>query len=166
MSRKRSFPSDSQPLNGVQERCSQAPPLLFTQVNCLHLCSHGWLSPCLRWSIRPTLSQVTNQDHRPQPKVILSDMNVQLGWEGRIKYTQCLGLFNCYFCLLESVLFSSPPSYSCPFFVSLYSGLNSCVKWGIKERQYPNIPKNSWSCLGVVGTGNAWTLSMTALGST
>ena len=42
-------------------------------------------------------------------KAILSDMNIQLSWEGRIKYTQCLGLFNCRFCLLESILFRSPP---------------------------------------------------------
>jgi len=36
---------------GIQEKQSQAPPLPVTQVNCLHLCSHGWFSACLRWSI-------------------------------------------------------------------------------------------------------------------
>ena len=36
ISRKRSFPSGSQPLNGVQERWSQAPALPVTQVGCLH----------------------------------------------------------------------------------------------------------------------------------
>jgi len=41
ISRKRSFPGGSQPLNGVQERCSLAPPLPVTQVNCLHLRSCG-----------------------------------------------------------------------------------------------------------------------------
>ena len=37
-------------------------------------------------------------------KTILSDMNTQFSWEGRIEYTQCLGLFNRQFRLLESVL--------------------------------------------------------------
>jgi len=30
---------------GLRERCSQAPPLPVTQVNCLHLCSQGWAGP-------------------------------------------------------------------------------------------------------------------------
>ena len=50
-SKKRSFPSGSQPLNGVYEGCSQVLPLPVTQLNCLHLCSHSWPSPCLRCSI-------------------------------------------------------------------------------------------------------------------
>jgi len=41
ISNQRSFPSDSQPLHGVQERSSQAAALLVTQLNCLHLCSQG-----------------------------------------------------------------------------------------------------------------------------
>jgi len=49
---KRSFLSGSQPLSGVWERCSQAPPFPVTQLNCLHLCSHGCLSAHLSWSIR------------------------------------------------------------------------------------------------------------------
>lgn len=52
LQRKRPLLCGSQPLNGVSERWSQAPPLSVTQVNCLHLCSHGWLSAYLRWSIR------------------------------------------------------------------------------------------------------------------
>ena len=49
-------------------------------------------------------------------KAILSDANIQLGWEGRIKYTQCLGLLNCQFYLLESVLFCFPPIPKLPLF--------------------------------------------------
>ena len=49
-------------------------------------------------------------------KATLSDTNIQLGWEGRIKYTQCLGLFNCQFCLLESILFRSAPVPKLPLF--------------------------------------------------
>ena len=42
-------------------------------------------------------------------KTILSDMDIQFSQEGRIEYTQCLGLFNCQLRLLESILFRSPP---------------------------------------------------------
>ena len=41
ITRKTPFLSGSQPLNGVWERCSQAPPLPVTPLNCLHLCPQG-----------------------------------------------------------------------------------------------------------------------------
>lgn len=65
---------------------------------------------------------------------------------------------------LESLLFPSSPSYTWPSFVSQHRGFNSCTKWGIKDHQYPNTL--SCNLFGVMGTGNAWTLSMTALAKT
>ena len=59
-----------------------------------------------------------------------------------------------------------PQSHTWPFFVNRYKGFSSCAKWGIKDHQYPNIPKNSCNCFGFIGTGNAWILSMIALGNT
>ena len=41
-------------------------------------------------------------------QTILSDMNAHFSQEARVKYAQCLGLFNCQFCLLESLMFYSP----------------------------------------------------------
>jgi len=39
--RRRSFSRGNQPINEVEERCSQAPPLPVARLNCLHMCSQG-----------------------------------------------------------------------------------------------------------------------------
>ena len=104
--------------------------------------------------------------HRPQPKPSWATwMSTSAGRVGSNKQAQALCITASFTCWKASCSVL-PQSYSCLFFMCLYSCLSSCAKWHIKECHYPSILKNSCSCFGVVGTGNTWTLSITSLGST
>ena len=140
---------------------SRQPTTIFPII--LYLSS----APCQTWDHNPMgVRTELWHCHRPQPKP--SCLTWTSNSAGRVESNipnawACLTTSFAYWKAFCSIL---PQSHSCPFFMSLYSGLSSYAKWGIKEHQYPSIPKNSCSCFGVVGTGNAWTLSITALGST
>jgi len=122
ISREKAFLSSSQPLNEVKEKWRLAPPLPVTQVNCLHLCSHGWLSACLRWLIRGSGHDSTVSN----TPILLGGLREELNGDFTTKWIQTNRINSR---AENSYSFHSPTSQTGDVhkefsFVSLYFGLS------------------------------------------
>jgi len=139
--------------------------LLVTQVK-LHSPVPLQLTQCSPQVVNQRFRLWFSSSHTPQPKPFWVTWTSNLSGRVGLNVPNVWARLTASFAYWKASCSILPQSHSCPFFCKSVQSLSSCTKWGIKEHQYPNIPKYSCSCFGIVWTGHAWTISITVLGTT